>query len=139
MNAPAVIDPALEGRELGPWTMVPWWVTVPVACALAIALVWYFVRLGEADVPRERRWIRRVSIVCALAALIPLVRGLTFVHPHEDRAGFAVAWAFVLLAVVACLVLAVVDVMLTTRRGVREYRELRRETLGGKREGGTGG
>ena len=138
MNLLASIDPALEGRELGPWMMVPWWITVPVAGALAVALIWYFGRLGRADVPRERRWIRRASIVFALAALIPLVRGLTFVHPHEDRAGFAVAWAFVLLAVVACLVLAVVDVLLTTRRGVHEYRELRRETLGGRRDGGAG-
>jgi hypothetical protein len=127
------IDPALAGRDLGAWQMVPWWVTVPSACALGAALVWYFIRLGSPDVPRGRRWLRRVSVVFALAALVPLVRGLTFAHPHEDRVGFAVAWSVVLLMLVACLLLALVDVIVTMRGGVREYRELRRETLGGKR------
>jgi len=37
------------------------------------------------------------------------------------------------------LVLAIVDVMLTARRGLQDYRELRRETLGGKRKDGAGG
>lgn len=139
MTAPAFqlaeIDPALVGRELGPWLMVPWWISLPAGALVAGALVWYFVRLGRADVPRGRRWLRRGSVVVALAALAPLVRGLTFVHPHEDRVGFAVAWSLVLLAVVACLLLAIIDVILVTRTSVREYRVLRRETLGGKRDG----
>ena len=133
------IDPALEGRELGPWYMVPAWITVPVACIAGVAIVWYFVRLGRPDVPRERRWVRRISLVLVGAALIPLVRGLTFAHPHEDRSAFAIAWAMVLLLVVASLVLAVVDVMLTARRGLADYRELKRDTLGGKRSEKSGG
>jgi hypothetical protein len=122
-------DPALVGRELGPWMMVPWWVTVPPALVVGATLVWYFVRLGRAEVPRERRWIRRASIVFAGASIAPLVRGLTFVHPHEDRVGFAVAWSAVLFTLMPCLLLALVDVFLTTRRGLREFQELRRETL----------
>jgi len=47
--------------------------------------------------------------------------------------GFAVAWSMVLLTLVVCLILALVDVIVTMRGGVREYRELRRETLGGRR------
>ena len=105
--AQQAIDPALEGRELGPWFMVPAWITVPLACIAGVAIVWYFLRLGCADVPRELRWIRRISLVLVGAALIPLVRGLTFAHPHEDRSAFAIAWAMVLLLVVASLVLAV--------------------------------
>ena len=31
-------------------------------------------------------------LVLVGAALIPLVRGLTFAHPHEDRSAFAIAW-----------------------------------------------
>lgn len=129
----ALVDPALVGRDLGVWHMVPWWVTMPVAIAVGVALVWYFIRLGASDVPRGRRWLRRISVVFAVAALVPLVRGLTFVHPHEDRVGFAVAWSMVLLTLVVCLILALVDVIVTMRGGVREYRELRRETLGGRR------
>lgn len=134
-----IIDPALEGRDLGPWFMVPWWISVPVAGAVGAVAMWYFIRLGRPDVPRERRWVRRISLVLVTAALIPLVRGLTFAHPHEDRSAFAVAWAMVLMLVLASLVLAVVDVMLTARRGLSEFRELRRETLGGKRRDDGGG
>ena len=73
--------------------------------------------------------------VLALAGLAPLVRALTFAHPHEDRVAFAVAWSSVLFVLVACLLLAVIDVLLVTHGGVREFRSLRRETLGGKRSG----
>ena len=126
------LDPALIGRELGPWLMVPWWVSVPLAAIIAGGLVWYFVRLGRADVPIGRRWLRRISVVLALACLAPLVRGLTFVHPHEDRVGFAVAWSIVLLILVACLVLATVDAFLVVRGGMREFRAMRRDTMGGR-------
>jgi hypothetical protein len=78
----AAIDPALEGRELGPWTMISAWITLPVAIAVAGALVWYFVRLGRPDVPRGRRWLRRSSIVCALAAL-----GLIHAYAIEHAVG----------------------------------------------------
>ena len=139
LGALARVDPVLEGRDLGPWFMAPWWITVPVACAVGAVAVWYFVRLGRPDVPRERRWVRRISLVFVMAALIPLVRGLTFAHPHEDRSAFAVAWAMVLMLVLSSLVLAIVDVMLTARRGLQDYRELRREMLGGKRKDGASG
>lgn len=114
--------------------MVPWWITLPVLCAVAVGLVWYWLRLGRAGVPRERRWLRRASILCALLAITPLARGLTFVHPHEDRVGFALAWSMVLLLLLPCLILAGIDVCLTMRRGLDELRSLRRETLGGKAE-----
>lgn len=129
--AQEAIDPALAGRDLGPWFMVPWWLSLPLAVLLGASLVWYFVRLGRSDVPAERRVVRRLSIVCALGALIPLVRALTFTHPHEDRVAFAVAWSMTLLALCGCLLLAIVDFMLTARRGVKEFRELRRATFGG--------
>lgn len=129
---PETIDPALAGRELGTWLMISPWLSVPLAIAAGAALVWYFVRLGRPEVPRSRRWIRRASIACAIGGLPPLVRALSFVHPHEDRVGWAVAWSMVLFALVAWATLAVVDFMLTMRGGWVEYRALRRETLGGR-------
>lgn len=132
---PAPIDPALAGRELGPWFMVPWWISVPLAVAVGALLVWYFVRLGRADVPRGRRLVRRSSVVLALVALFPLVRALTFAHPHEDRVGFAVAWSSVVFLLIICFLLAIVDVILVARGGVREFRSLRRATFGGRSEG----
>jgi len=128
----AAIDPALQGRELGPWHMVPWWASAPVAIASLAVLAWYFRRLGGAEVPRERRTVRRLSILFAAVAIVALVVGLTVIHPHENRRGFALAWLAVALASSSCLVLALLDILLTARRGVAEFRALRRETLGGR-------
>jgi hypothetical protein len=125
------MDPALTGRDLGPWHMIPALVSVPIACVLAITLLWYFARLGRSDVPVLQRRVRRTGIVFALAALVPLVRALTFVHPHEDRVAWATAWSVVLLALVLWFLLAIVDVILVLRGGIREYSELKREVFGG--------
>jgi len=127
----SAIDPALVGRDLGPWFMVPAVVSVPIACVLALSLLWYFARLGRSDVPVLQRRVRRTGIVFALAALVPLVRALTFVHPHEDRVGWATAWSVALLALVLWFLLAIVDVILVLRGGLREYGELKREVFGG--------
>lgn len=128
-----------DGRELGPWFMVPPWASISVAAVALALLAWYFVRLGRSEVPAGRRRLRRASVVLLTLGLAPLVRALSFVHPHEDRIGFAVAWSSVLFVVIAALVLAVVDVVLVTRGGLREYREIRRDTFGGKRGGDGGG
>ena len=125
------MDPALTGRDLGPWHMIPALVSVPIACVLAITLLWYFARLGKSDVPVLQRRVRRTGIVFALAALVPLVRALTFVHPHEDRVAWATAWSVALLAHVLWFLLAIVDVILVLRGGIREYSELKREVFGG--------
>ena len=125
------IDPALAGRDLGPWHMVPAALSVPLACALALALLWYFMRLGRNDVPVAQRRVRRVGIVFAVAGLVPLVRALTFVHPHEDRVGWAAAWSVALLALVGWFLLAIVDVILVVRGGMHEYGALKREVFGG--------
>ena len=127
----SAIDPALAGRDLGPWFMVPAVVSVPLAMVLALALLWYFARLGRNDVPVLQRRVRRTGIVFALAAVVPLVRALTFVHPHEDRVGWATAWSIALLALLFWFLLAIVDVIIVLRGGLREYGELKREVFGG--------
>lgn len=123
------IDPALAGRELGSWTMVPPATSVPAAIALAALLLWYFRRLGRKDVPATRRRLRRASIVFALVGIVPLVRVLSFVHPHADRVGWALMWSAVLLALLGWALLAVIDVILVARSGMREYAALEREFL----------
>jgi len=142
-----VIDPVLatladvsaaDGRELGPWHMVPWFVSVPVAMVVIAALAWYFMRLGRPEVPRSRRMLRRLSIAFVASATASLVIGLTFIHPHENRVGFALAWLAVSVSVIACAVLAAVDVVVTTRQGLHEFRELKKETFGGGRRGASG-
>jgi hypothetical protein len=73
-DEPARVDPALAGRDLGPWFMLPWWISIPLAVLLAVALVWYFMRLGRPGVPRGRRWLRRASVVLALAVNVDDLR-----------------------------------------------------------------
>ncbi len=123
------IDPALVGRELGPWMQVPPWLSLSLAVLIAGVLCWYFARLGRNDVSRTRRWMRRASVLCALLALPPLVRGLSFVHPHEDRMGFALAWTVALVLLAAWFALALLDLLFVLREGLGEYRALRQETV----------
>lgn len=132
MSVPQAIDPALVGRDLGPWTMVSPWLTVPVATIVAGFLIWYFAALGRRGLPPPVRRVRRLGIAFALAGLVPLVRGLSFAHPHEDRVGWAVSWGLVVLALAPAALLALVDAALVARFGVRDLRALRRESLGGK-------
>lgn len=129
----AEVDPALRGRELGSWFVLPAWFSVPFAILLAGVLCWYFVRLGHPHVPRAIRWVRRIGIVCALAAIGPLLRAVTFVHPHEERVEWATAWSLAILALFAWFMLAILDVILVLRGGLREYSDLRREVFGGHR------
>ncbi len=128
-----------DGRALGPWFMVPPWASISVAAVALALLAWYFVRLGREEVPAGRRRLRRASVVLLAIGLAPLVRALSFVHPHEDRVGWAVAWSSVLFVVLTALVLAIIDIVLVTRGGIREYREIRRDTFGGKGGGARGG
>ncbi len=124
------LDPALVGRELGHWHMVSAWLSVPMAIGIGALLLWYFVRLGRPSVPRGRRRLRRASIGFALVGLIPLLCGITFVHPHEQRFAWAASWALALLALLGWFSIALVDFLLVARSGLREYDELRRKAIG---------
>lgn len=119
--------------EQRPWLMVPIAAALPVALVIIAVLAAYFVRLGRDDVPRERRIVRRLSVATAITAVAGLFFGLAWFDPHQDRRGFALAWIAVAVAVASCLLLAFLDVLVTARRGLLDFRQLRKETLGGDR------
>lgn len=102
------------------------WVTVPAAASLVCALAWYWLHLGRTDVPAGRRRIRRLSLLLALAALAATVVGMSFVDSAVHQTGYVVAWALVLLCVLAIMLAAAVDVFvsLSIQRELRTRLEI---------------
>jgi hypothetical protein len=58
-----------------------------------------------------------------------MVVALTFVHPHSNRVGWALAWTLASIALFVWFVCALVDIVLLTRNGWQEYRALQCESI----------
>ena len=99
---------------------LPGSVTVPMAVAVGVWVMWYWQRLGRDEVPESRRRIRRASIIVMLAGLPLFVRALSFVDSHADSRAYVIAWLLVLLAVGAVMVVAGLDVVNNLRIHRRE-------------------
>jgi hypothetical protein len=96
--------------------------TIPVAAAAAVLIMWYWVRLGAEGVPRSRRRIRRASMTIMLAWLPVLVWAVSFVDYRTQQARYVVSWLLVLLGLGLILLTAVVDVLDTLRLSRQERR-----------------
>ncbi|MBT8486581.1 MAG: hypothetical protein HKO59_08125 [Phycisphaerales bacterium] len=100
-------------------------ISVPVAIAAAVTLMWYWWRLGRPTVPAPRRRLRRVSLVLMIIALPTLVRGLSFVDPAIHKKAYVLSWTFVLVMVGLIFVTALLDAFVSMHLHRRAYeREL---------------
>jgi undecaprenyl pyrophosphate phosphatase UppP len=97
--------------------------TVPIAVAAAVLILWYWKRLGAADVPQSRRRIRRASMVVMLAWLPTLVVALSFVDYTTQQARYIISWLLVLLGLGLILLAAAIDVFDTLRLSRLERRQ----------------
>jgi C4-dicarboxylate-specific signal transduction histidine kinase len=91
--------------------LVPALWTVPGALVCAVALVWYFVRLGGDDVPSSRRRVRRLSIASVLVTLPLFVWVLSFIDPTRQPAAFIVLWSVIFVMALIIIALALLDVV----------------------------
>ena len=89
--------------------------SIPVAVVVAILILWYWKRLGDADVPVSRRRIRRASIVVVLAGLPILVRAVSFVDYQTQQGHYVAAWLLVLFCIGLILIAAAIDFFDTVR------------------------
>ena len=96
--------------------------TMPLAVAVAVAILWYWKHLGAADVPEIRRRIRRVSMVVMLVGLPILVRAISFVDYKTQQVQYVVCWLLVLLGLAIILLAAAIDVFDTLRLSRQERR-----------------
>jgi len=96
--------------------------SIPVAAAVAVLILWYWRRLGAPDVPGSRRRIRRASIAVILIALPILVRALSFVDYKTQQAQYVVCWLLVLFCIGLVLLAAAIDVFDILRLSRRERR-----------------
>ncbi|MHC4775824.1 MAG: hypothetical protein ACYTBR_11270 [Planctomycetota bacterium] len=84
--------------------------TVPIAVAVAVLILWYWRRLGAADVPKSRRRIRRASMAVILIALPILVRAISFLDYKTQQGQYVVCWLLVLFCIGLVLLAAAIDV-----------------------------
>jgi hypothetical protein len=89
--------------------------SIPVAAVVAILILWYWKRLGGADVPVSRRRIRRASIVVVLAGLPILVHAVSFVDYKTEQGHYVAAWLLVLFCIGLVLIAAAIDFLDTVR------------------------
>lgn len=84
---------------------------VPIAALIAIGLAWYWARLGRPTVPRSRRRIRRWSLAMMFITLGLVVWALSFVDPRAQPQTAVTAWSLAVLALLAVMVTAGVDMV----------------------------
>jgi uncharacterized membrane protein SpoIIM required for sporulation len=89
--------------------------TIPIAVAVGLLILWYWKRLGADDVPESRRRIRRSSLVVMLIGLPILVRALSFVNYKTQQGQYIVSWLLVLFCLALILIAAAIDVFDTLR------------------------
>jgi hypothetical protein len=103
-------------------THVPASLTVALGVAAAALILWYWRRLGAADVPESRRRIRRASLVVMLAGLPVLVWGLSFIDYRTHQAEYVVCWLLVMFLIGLILVATGLDLLNTLRLSRDERR-----------------
>lgn len=91
--------------------LVPPIITVPITIVLALALMWYWARLGRPEVPNTRRTIRRFTILITLITLPIVVNALSIINPQSSPRQFMIAWTVVVLLMIVLMLVAVVDMM----------------------------
>ena len=102
-------------------------VTIPVAVALAVAMIAYLRRLAAADVPRWRRALRQSSMVLGLLMLPLLVEGFSLIDPDVTPRPYALVWlasGFLLFVIV---LLTAIDMRLSWSMHQRELAQLQAE------------
>tara|TARA_B100001059_G_scaffold196384_1_gene201324 strand:+ start:795 stop:1220 length:426 start_codon:yes stop_codon:yes gene_type:complete len=101
--------------------------SIGIGVVLVISCVWYWHQLGDIEVRRSTRGLRRSSLVFAVLAVVALVRAASFIDYESHPGLYIEAW----LAAVALIFLVVVFVALDVFNSFRiQRRELENEALG---------
>src|SRR5688500_14731653 len=100
----------------------PAW-TLPIGAAASAWIVWYWVRLGQPNVPVSRRNIRRTSLAFMIAALAAIVVGLSFVDRVAQPRQYVIVWTAAMLIVFIVIATAGLDAMNNLRLLQRQAHE----------------
>lgn len=89
--------------------------SAPVAGVLAIAVLWYWIRLGRADIPISRRRIRRSSLAIILVTIPVLFGALSLIDPTVRGSAYVILWSVAMICLLLIVVTAVVDALNSMR------------------------
>lgn len=99
--------------------------SIPPAILVAAAVVWYWLRLGRADVPVSRRRIRRTSLAIMFVSLPVFVAALSVIDWNVRGSAYVITWSVALL----CLLLIIVTAIMDALNNVRLLRAMQQEEL----------
>lgn len=90
--------------------MLPATATIPVAIAIGLILLWYWMHLGSEHFPSSRRRIRRASVVLMVISLPIFVRAISLNHTRQPTE-FVIWWTLAAFLVFLVVVTAGLDVL----------------------------
>ena len=85
--------------------------SVSIGCLLLFSCIWYWQRLGRADVEPSRRAIRRASLVLAALAVFALVRAASFVDSEIHPGNYVTSWLAAFGLIFLFILLVAVDLV----------------------------
>lgn len=88
----------------------PAW-TVLAAALLMAWILWYWMRLGRANVPATRRRVRRMSLAIMLVLTPITVGGLSVIDRQLEPQRYVIAWSMVILLIFMVMATAGLDAM----------------------------
>lgn len=86
------------------------WLTVPIGTLALGFLGWYWLRLGDPELPSSRRNLRRIATTLMIMTLPLLVAGLSLHDPSVNQRGYLMTWTSVMGLVFLIVLLAMVDI-----------------------------
>ena len=95
--------------------LVPAWFSTPLTIGLLAVTGWYWMRLGESDVPASRRRIRRISSLIAIFGLPFLAAGLSWIDADRAPRQFVLVWVIVMGLLLAFVITAIFDIINSLR------------------------
>ncbi|MSR40348.1 MAG: hypothetical protein EXS10_00380 [Phycisphaerales bacterium] len=126
-------------QDPAPWMRVPISIGVSVLCVLLAMCIWYARVLLRAELSRVTRVLRLCSLGIGALAFVAIFLGLCVFDPDSarkaERVSFLIAWIAVGVGVLAASLLALIELAFVSRRGLHDYRAMRREVFGGEQKG----
>lgn len=97
--------------------------SITLAAILLLAAAWYWHHLGESELARSTRAIRRGSLLLSALAIFALVRGASFVDSEQAPDVYVTTWLAALALVFLVLLMIGIDLAVSFRLYRRDLEE----------------
>ncbi len=107
-------------------TILPLWLTFPIAAMTLLFLAGYAMALQQAPMAPKRRRIRTANTIVMMLGTCMLASGVSVIPPASSRE-FVLVWLIVMWLMAISVLLACLDATATVRTAVKLRRQSRAE------------